>query len=158
MALRMILSTAFLAVVILLPACSETAAETTAAVRTFEAFQEALFGADRPALRRLVTDSSRPAIDDLPFDDLESKEPLQVLGAERDGADFLVRVTDPNRGGEPGTYVVVRQGGRLRVDLLATTALHHEEVPYGDGTELVPKALTPADIERARAANPEAFK
>lgn len=132
---------------LVLPACADPDAD--AARRAFLDFQSALFAGDVPALRRLVTNESEPAIEHLPLAALAERSALEVSGVERiDGGIQRVFVLDPQRPHAGGSYVVAREGGRWRVDLLASTLAnnaHHAGVGY----QIVP--ATAADIENAEA-------
>lgn len=122
-----------------------------AAERTFAEFQRALFAGDRAALRAGVTEESRPAIDGLPLAELGVREPLRITGARDACGSWHVGVTDPGDGDAPGTYVVVRENGKLVVDLIASAALAARDtgVPVVDAP-FEPHALTPADHDRLR--------
>ena len=142
-----------------LAACARDAGAADAVLATFARFQDALFARDVAALRALVTAESAPAIDAIPFDRVREQQPLQALCATDERGSWFVHVHDPNAGGPnaggrgcdtaDGVYVVVRENGRLVVDLIATAAMH--STPTGPGrTEVVPRELTPADVEQIR--------
>jgi hypothetical protein len=90
----------------------------------------------------------------MPFDRVRGQQPLQALCATDERGRWFVHVRDPNAGGRGsglagGIYVVVRENGRLVVDLIATAAMN--STPTGPGrTEVVPRELTPADVEQIR--------
>ncbi len=104
--------------------CSDPAALE---VRTaFDSFQRAVFAADRPALRRLLTHQSHPAIEHLPFARIRTQEPLTVVEVERrNSGRYDVRVFDPTNPGRPGTYAVMREYGSGRIDLVESAALNN---------------------------------
>lgn len=133
-----------------LPSCGGDP-EPGRAAEAFAAFQAALQRGDRHACRTLLTEKSALALDDLPWDRVRARQPLTVLGAERGTGDFRVQVRDPGDGDRVSQFVVVREYGRLVVDLVATAGLHTEVVEAaGSKEEFVPRELSPADRERIR--------
>jgi hypothetical protein len=136
----------------MLLACSDEVA-TPPAAATFDAFQRALQQRDEVTLRQLVSTESAAAIAELPWERIQSQAPLQVVGttATNSPSRTLVDIVDPNRGGQRSQFVVVREHGRLVVDLVASAGLHAEIVEASTSTdELVPRELTPADFDRIR--------
>jgi hypothetical protein len=133
-----------------LAACGADAAPAAAA-EVFRSFQQALLRGDESACRELLTVDSAAALAHLPWDRLASRQPLAVRGARREGNELRVAVTDPDDGGRAGEYVVVREHGRLVVDLIASAGLTAETVEAaGSREQIVPRALTPADLDRIR--------
>ena len=64
---------------------------------------------------------------------------------------FIVDVLDPNEADAPGRYVVVREYGRMVVDLVASAGLTARAVEASSGDEqFEPAQLTPADFDRIR--------
>jgi hypothetical protein len=125
--------------------------DTAAAGRTLAAFQAALQRGDQQACRELLTRESQAAVAELPWRELQQRQPLVVLGAERSAGEFLVQVADPNAGGRRSEFVVVREYGRLVVDLVATAGRHTEVVEAAGAPEqFEPRELTPADLDRIR--------
>lgn len=130
-------------------ACADP--EPAAAAAAFARFQDAMLAGEVETCRGLLTEASAQALADLPWSTLRRRRPLQVLGADRGVAEFRVRVTDPNDGDRPGQFVVVREHGRLVVDLVASAGLTAEErLGAGAHDVLEPRELTPADLERIR--------
>jgi hypothetical protein len=125
--------------------------DTATAAATFSKFQAALQQGDRGRCRDLLTEDSATAIDALPWDRVQERQALVVLGAERGQGDFRVKVQDPNDGGKCSEFVVVREYGRMVVDLVATAGLS-AVVVEGAGAKdvLEPRPLTDADYERIR--------
>ncbi len=142
------------ALLTVLSACSRDDGPDEAA-RAFSAFQAALQQRDADGCRELLTRESRPVVDELPWDAIGGRAPLEVLGAERarDGAqEYYIDVRDPNEADAPGRYVVVREYGRLVVDLVASAGLTAHAVEASSGEEtFTPTTLTPADFDRIRA-------
>ncbi len=133
-----------------LPACSGDRG-ATAAARTFAEFQSALQRRDEGACRRLLTHESAEALADMPWQRIQEQQPLQVLGAEVEGACWHVHIADPNRGGRRSQFVVVREYGRIVVDLIATAGLHAEAVEATAGRDVVsPREFSPQDLDRIR--------
>lgn len=131
-------------------ACSRTS-DAAAAERTFLAFQSALQRGDERTCRELLTRESQQAVAALPWHQLHERPPLEVLGTERSAGEFLVTVRDPGDGGRRSEFVVVREYGKLVVDLVATAGRHTEVVEAAGATEqFAPRELTPADFDRIR--------
>jgi hypothetical protein len=125
------------------------------AMQAFAAFQHALQQRDVDGCRDLLTRESRPVVDELPWDAIGARAPLEVVGAARtrgNAAEFYVDVLDPNEADAPGRYVVVREYGRMVVDLVASAGLTARAVEASSGDEkFEPAPLTPADFDRIRA-------
>jgi hypothetical protein len=141
----------------LLAACSGEAARHAAAAAAFGAFQDAVFAGDRAALAAALTATSRRVLDDLPLDRVAGKERLTVIGCETAEPVVLVHARDPERGGRKATFVVVREAGRMRVDLVATAAWHQVPVAPEPGAprwRLAPLPEAEIDEIRARHAAP----
>lgn len=145
-----------------LAGCSgdRTAARCDAAIRAFESFQQALQQRDEGACRELLTEESRAALEQMPWDRVAARQPLQVLGATQDDWRFHLRVIDPNENGARGEFVVVRERGKLVVDLLASAAAAARPVERSGGPveasaapseQFEPCELTPADLDRIHA-------
>lgn len=133
-----------------LPACSEDR-EPARAREVFGAFQDALHRGDESACRALLTVESAAALAGLPWARIREQQQLEVLAARRQGHAFRVDVADPNADGARGEYVVVRENGRLVVDLVASAGLTAEFVEAaGSKEEFVPRELTPQDLDRVR--------
>ncbi len=133
----------------LLPAaCSSPEGD---AERVFAAFQDALFGGDRRALAALLARDSLQALESLPLDRAKGKQRLVVTGVTPHPPEWHIAIRDPNEQGKSGTFVVVREEGRLVVDLVRTTAFHHERtVDASARRSLQPRALTAQDLEYVR--------
>ena len=137
----------------ILSGCGDGASanEGRAADAAFTAFQGALQRGDREACRALLTGESQAALAEMPWDDIAKKAPLTVLGVDGGGAEYRVRVQDPNDGGRAAEFVVVREYGRFVVDLVASAGLTARTVEATGGhEEFVPRELTPADLDRIR--------
>ncbi len=125
---------------------------TAAAAQTFTAFQQALLAGDEGRCRDLLTRESAGALADMPWERLRERQALQVRATEAVPGAFHIGVVDPNQAGAPGTYVVVREYGKLVVDLVASAGLHQEaaEASGKPSEELLPRELTPEDFDRIR--------
>ncbi len=122
-----------------------------AAAAVFDAFQRALQRRDEHACRLLLTVQSADALAQMPWERIARQQPLAVRGARRDGNELRVEVDDPNDGGRSGEFVVVREHGRLVVDLVASAGLTARVVEAASGEQrIVPRELTPADLDRIR--------
>lgn len=125
--------------------------EAAAAVRTLHDFQAALRAHDESGCRALLTRESAAALAQVPWQQVAAQAPLQVLGAERQSLGYRVAVADPNHAGRRGEFVVVRENGRLVVDLVATAGLTATTSEAGASSDvIVPRELTPADFDRIR--------
>lgn len=135
----------------LVAACGTDADESARAIAAFEQFQLALRRADESACRELLTTDSRTVASQIPWDRVRDKQPLTVLGVDRDGPEFRVHVRDPNDGNQEATFIVVREYGRLVVDLVASAGLTARTVEAsGSREQFEPRELTPADHDRIR--------
>jgi len=152
-----VLPTLLLVPAVLAAACADRDAPSRAATAAFSAFQQALRTHDEHGCRRLLTRESAVVIPSLPWDSAASSEPLCIDGVSTVGSAFHVHVRDPNQGGAPATFVVVREYGELVVDLVASAACNAVEVPSEGAAEadfrreeFEPRELTPADYDRIR--------
>jgi hypothetical protein len=135
---------------LVLGACAGDAGPAAAA-EVFATFQDALQRRDEHACRRLLTVQSAAALAELPWERIARQQPLVVRGARREGDELRVVVSDPNAGDRAGEFVVVRENGRLVVDLVASAGLTAEVVEAATAKEqVVPRELTPADLDRIR--------
>ncbi|MEM7200796.1 MAG: hypothetical protein AAF628_11050 [Planctomycetota bacterium] len=146
--------TCAIAALSLLVGCADDAVEQQA-IQVFEEFQSALFAGDQSRLRDLLSMASRPALAELPLDQLRDKQPLRDLRARRMDPRIIVTGRDPNENGARASYVIVKEAGELRVDLHATAAIHHTERPSANP---VPKfefrSLTEAELAQAGRRSP----
>jgi hypothetical protein len=141
-----------------LPACSEGTAADKAAIMTFERFQAAMFARDAASLRALVTVESRDVIAQLPLDRLDGQQPLVAIGCEPQGTEQWITVRDPNQQDHRSTFVVVRENGRLVVDLLATAAHQAEYTPHQGPQQLEPRQLTAEERQRLQRLDPASLR
>ncbi|MFK7739702.1 MAG: hypothetical protein AB8H80_05210 [Planctomycetota bacterium] len=139
-------------------ACSSEDRAPELACDAFSSFQRALLEGQRSMCRDLLTVESQQALENIPWQTVGQRKPLAVLGAERGGGNahtFYVDVVDPNEDDAPGRYVVVREHGKMVVDLVATAGLTAKFVQASEASasreEFVPRELTPADFDRIRA-------
>lgn len=113
----------------------------------FSRFQSSLLRGDRDGVRWLLTRESRAVVDDLPWAELKTRSPLEVLDVRFVRGNFEVRVRDPNTDGSESVYVVAREDSHYRVDLIETVAFNHtEHALEGPATKLRPSRLSPAEI------------
>ena len=113
----------------------------------FEAFETALRADDVEALFDLVTRDSLPALEAIQPGAARRRGPLRV-----DSVDLR----DPSRGevqaceedGDGATFVLVREAGTWRIDLVESVATTHGTVP-GEPS-ITPSGLEPAQIDRIR--------
>ena len=140
---------------------SAAAAEQQQAVEVFEAFQGALFGGETATIRRLLTRESRPFAAAIQRQPLVGRQPLKVLGTSKVRHQLRVHVRDPNDSGRESFFVLVREDGRIRVDMVATTAYNKEEHRRPGPREIVrrrQKPLTQREIERILAMTKEVIR
>jgi hypothetical protein len=130
-----------------------------AARRAFGVYQNALFAGDRGRLREVLATGSRQVLPHIPFERARTQQRLTVVGAVTQPPQVLLTVEDPNQDGRRSTFVMVKEDGELRLDLVATTAYNHEERPAENpGPQIVPRELDPHEIARIRSRSPESFR
>ena len=124
------------------------------AMHAFAAFQQALQDHETETCRQLLTVESQQVLAEMPWHAIAHKQPLQVVGATRQQAgrnEFCVEVVDPNNNGAKAQFVVVREYGRMVVDLVASAGRSAQIVEAsGSDEQFEPRQLTPADHERIR--------
>ena len=153
------LQVASAATVLVLAGCSAEPAVIDAARRTFHSYQEALVQADTRKLRRVLARESRVLVPHIPFERARDAKPLVILGAEQQPPRVLLAVSDPNDGDRETTFVLVKEDGDLRVDLVATTAFNHKKVAAANpGQQLSPRSLSVDELARIRSQQPESFR
>lgn len=130
------------ALTLLLPSsCADPA--LAAAEDSLHRFHRALAQGDRGATRDSVTRGSRPYVRALPKL-ADASEPLRVVARRRENARVYLDVRDENPGAavREGTYVVAKEHGEWRVDLILTAGANsHEEALPGPPTRIVPTDL-----------------
>jgi|SRR5690606_6434379 len=109
----------------LLTACADPAADALDEARTaFDRFQRAALHGDRAALRALTTRESEPAIDGLePATDRPPLAVESVVPVHPGRCDVVA--TDPLAEGSTSRWVVVREAGAWRVDLVTTVGIQN---------------------------------
>ncbi len=140
---------------------SAAAAEEQQAEQVFRTFQGALFSSETATIRRLLTRKSRRFAHTLARQDLTGRQPLHILGTSRVRHQLRIHVKDPNDSGRESWFVLVREGGSIRVDLLATAAYNKEERWLPGPREVVrrrQKPLTQREIEKIRALSKRAIR
>ncbi len=153
------ISTALAILALVLQACSPAAAEEHRAVQVFRAFQAALFRGEVASIRPLLTRKSRQFARAIANQRLEGRQPLEVLGTSKVRHQLRVHVKDPNDGGRESFFVLVREDGRIRVDLLATTTYNKEERRRPGPREIVrQRRLSQREIARIRTMTPEVIR
>jgi len=124
------------------------------AIQTFTAFQEALQGQEVESCRDLLTVESQQVLAEMPWGTITQKQPLQVLSATREHAGrnkFAVDVVDPNNDGAAAQFIVVKEHGRMVVDLVASAGRNAQIVEASGSVEqFEPRKLTPADYDKIR--------
>ncbi|HEB54328.1 MAG TPA: hypothetical protein ENI87_13835 [bacterium] len=148
-------ATLLLAFASLLPGCADGGEDSgsRAAMDTLRSFQRALQQRDEATCRELLTAESRPLLAEMPWAEVTARQPLRVVDASlrrNRGHEFLVDVIDPNEGDAHSQFVVVREFGRLVVDLVATAGLHTVVTAATGEPKFEPRALTPEDHDRIR--------
>ena len=109
---------------VLCSGCADRGEATARAV--FDRYQDALFAGDRNELWGLLSRSSRPVLSQLPLERVGKRQPLVFVCATAQDPEVVIEMRDPNHDGREARLVLVREDGELLVDLLATTAFHHE--------------------------------
>lgn len=142
--------TPFLSLFLLGAGCGEDPGPG-AALAAFARFQDALLQRDESGCRAALTAESGAVLADVPWQRIAAQKPLRPLSATPCPDGYRVRVADPNAGDAEAEFVVVREYGRLVVDLVASAGLTARTVEAdGAREEFVPRALTPADFDRIR--------
>ena len=145
-----LLAALLLAGLLPLTGCGESA-DVAAARVAFDRYQDCLFDRDVTGLRAVLSRESLQVIPHLPLDRLAGKQRLRVVGARARRPQVLLAVEDPNEDRRT-TIVMVREDGKLVVDLVATTAYNVVERPDpSGGFQLLPRDLKPADHARIQA-------
>ncbi len=144
----------------LFSSCSRSDGDAAAARAAFDSFQAAAIAGDRDALAGVVTRESRPAIEQIDLDALGKRQRLLVEGTKRPTSGrFEFRVRDP-RATPPdrsSMFVVVREAGQWRVDLV-DTLLANQVVHSGNGTRIVPGGLDRQRIDGIGAVEAGAIR
>jgi hypothetical protein len=141
-----------------LSACTERAV-IAGARAVFDSYQDALFAGDRDALRRVLSSESREVVDQIPCERARGKQRLRVVDAVFRSPEVILTVVDPNQGDRETRFVVVKERGELRLDLLASVAYSSEDVARPAGTpEFEPRELTEQELARIRSRYPAAFQ
>ena len=134
-----------------LVACGGEDPEPASARAVFGSFQEALQRRDEEGCRNLLTRESAAALAEMPWDRVAAQAPLQIRGARRHGNTFRVEVAEASSSKTTGEFVVVREYGRLVVDLVASAGLTAEFREAAAGTDTIePRELSPQDLDRIR--------
>jgi hypothetical protein len=123
------------------------------AVAVLRRFQAALQDNDRAQLRQTLSWESLQYLDALPRHRDGRRLPLELVAASRNHGRVELVVRDPNAEApaEHGRFVLVREDGRWHVDLVETAGANKREIPLpGPAYRLVPKQLTPREIEAAQ--------
>lgn len=126
-----------------------------AATATLRRFHRALVDRDLAALRDSLARGSRHFARLLPAPGNRSSRPLEILRARRENSRFYLEVRDENAGAavREGTYVVVKESGDWRVDLVETAGHNaREHALPGSPTRLVPASLNRRQLEATRRA------
>ena len=127
-----------------LPGCRDAEAaprHEEAVAQVFAAFQRAVLDGNRNAFFNLVTPDLLEVAEHIDLAAIAKgrSEPLPVLGIERQTASMWhVVVADPvapKHESTSGSFVVVRHGGKLLVDLVATAAATSGVVRHGADLE-----------------------
>lgn len=115
------------------------------AVARLQAFKVCVAKGDKAGMIPLLSLESRNIVEALPTKG-RVDQPFEVLDQwTRSPSEIHVKVRDPDPTAQNrvGTYVVVREEGRWRIDLLATAGLNSEEVKLpGPSHRLIPKPMS----------------
>lgn len=152
---------ALVVLALLFQGCSQSAAaaEQQQAREVLGSFQDALFQGKPATVRRLLTLQSRqfaPAICRRP---VAGRQPLEIVGTSKVRHQLRVHVRDPNDDNRESFFVLVKEDGRVRVDMVATTAYNKAEHRRPGPREVVrQKQLTRREIEKIRAVTKEVIR
>lgn len=109
---------------ILLGGCDGRSESIAAAREAFIAFQEAVIARDREALERWTATSSRPALAGLDLNQLASHR-MEIEECQAFDGCWVVTLRDPEDPAAIPHYVITRERGDYRVDLIATVGLNN---------------------------------
>ena len=133
----------------LLASCSDDrSAEAKLAASTFSRFQKALQVGNRELLRTMLTNESTPVLDGIDWKQVAKQPLLDIRGARFVANEFWVEVNDPATPDEVSRFGLVRENGRMVVDLVAS-ASHHARLVPSDRPMIEPRPLTPEELEQA---------
>jgi len=152
---------ALVALALIFQGCSQSAAaaEQQQAVKVFETFQDALFQGRPTTIRRLLTLESRQFAAAICRRQIAGRRPLEIVGTSKVRHQLRVHVRDPNDSGRESFFVLVKEDGSVRVDMVATTAYNKEEHRRPGPREIVrQKRLTRREIEKIRAMSKEVIR
>lgn len=126
------------------------------AIGKLQAFKVCVAKGDRAGMVPLLSLQSRNVVEALPRKG-RADQPFEILDSwARSPSEVHVKVRDPDASAQNrvGTYVVVREGGMWRIDLVATAGLNSQEVKLaGPSHRLVPKPMSGAKLrEQVRKA------
>ena len=126
------------------------------AIARLQAFKVCVAKGDRAGMVPLLSLQSRNVVEALPRKG-RIDQPFEVLDSwSRSPSEVRVQVRDPDVSAQNrvGTYVVVKEGGQWRIDLVATAGLNSEEFKLpGPSHRLVPKPMSGAQLrEQVRRA------
>ncbi|MEY4674449.1 MAG: hypothetical protein RL148_2233 [Planctomycetota bacterium] len=134
---------------VLLASCTDDrSAQSKLAASTFSRFQKALQLGNRELVRTMLTSESTPVLDGIDWAAVAKQPPLDVRGARFVDNEFWVEVHDPETPDSVSRFVLVRENGRMVVDLVASAA-HHATLVPSNRPMVEPRELTPEDLERA---------
>ncbi|GEM_PF-3024797 len=129
----------------------ENSAAEIASTR-LESFQGLLRKKDGLGLMGILTESSRRFVPALLKKTPGEQAPL-LLSVKRNGSRIEARMRDPNPGAivPEGTFILVKEDGEWRIDLVATAGANSHEVALpGNSTRIVPTRLSKKKLEEAR--------
>lgn len=135
-----------LVLALMLSACHDREAQAVGA--TFKAFQQAAIAGDRASVAALLTEESRPAAAQIDLGQVSG--PAEVRAVDRVHSGRYELTLREQGKTEDSAFVLVREAGSWRIDLVETLLANHAVRP-GEGFSLTPTELDQEQIERARA-------
>jgi hypothetical protein len=111
-------------------------------------------------LMEILTEASRRFVPAL-LKKTPGKLPPLLLSVKQEGSRIEAEMRDPNPGAvvRKGTFILVKEDGEWRIDLLATAGINSREVALpGNSTRIVPARLSKKKLEEAKRLFEASYK
>ncbi len=144
----------------LISACDQGPSASEIAKARLESFQDFLRTKNAIGLMGVLTESSRRFVPAL-LKKTPGKLAPVLLSTKQDGTRIEALMKDPNPGAivSKGTYVLAKEDGEWRIDLVATAGANSHEVALpGNSTRIVPTRLSKKKFEEAKRLFEASYK
>ncbi len=144
----------------LLSACEKEPSASEIAKSRLESFQGFLRTKNSMGLMGVLTESSRRFVPALLKKTPGELAPI-LLSVKKEGIRIEALMRDPNPGAvvPKGTFVLVKEDGEWRVDLVATAGANSHEVALpGNSTRIVPSRLSKKQLDEAKRIFEASYK